>query len=65
MTASVCCQLSEIQINLRPSNEKMTREILEIVGDNIDLSRILSVIKINSRIPRVKKLQDLVRVQYL
>jgi hypothetical protein len=35
---------------------KMTGEILEIVGDNIDSSRILLVTKINSGIPRVTKL---------
>ncbi len=32
---------------------KMTREILEIVGDNIDTNRIMLVTKINNRIPRV------------
>ncbi len=31
-------------------------EILGIVGDNIDSSRILLVTKINNRIPRVTKL---------
>ena len=35
---------------------KMTREILEIVGDKIDANRILLVTKINNRIPRVTKL---------
>ncbi len=35
---------------------KMTGEILGIVGDNIDSSRILLVTNINNRIPRVKKL---------
>ncbi len=34
----------------------MTREILEIVGDNIDSSRTLLVTKINNRIPRMTKL---------
>ena len=37
---------------------KMTREILEIVGDKIDTNRILLVTKINNRIPRVTKLPD-------
>jgi hypothetical protein len=36
----------------------MTRKILELVGDNIDSSRILFVTKINNRIPRVTKLPD-------
>ena len=34
----------------------MTGEILGIVGDKIDSSRILLVTKINNRIPRVTKL---------
>ena len=34
----------------------MTGEILGIVGDKIDPSRILLVTKINNRIPRVTKL---------
>ena len=46
--------LSETKINLISS--KMTGEILGIVGDNIDSSRILLVTKINNRIPRVTKL---------
>ncbi len=37
----------------------MTGEILGIVGDNIDSSRILWVTKINNRIPRVTKLPAL------
>jgi hypothetical protein len=36
----------------------MTREILEIVDDNVDSSRILLVTKINNRIPRVTTLPD-------
>jgi hypothetical protein len=35
---------------------KMTREILELVGDKIDTNRILLVTKITHRIPRVAKL---------
>ena len=36
----------------------MTREILEIVDDKIDTSRILLMTKLTKRIPRVTKLPD-------
>ena len=36
----------------------MTREILEIVGDKIDINRILLMTKLTKRIPRVTKLPD-------